>query len=212
MQKLKAEDYIGKQYEYLKVTGITRKKNRAYFVCDCKCGNTCEILAYNVKGGNSLSCGCRQIESASTHRESKTRLYVIWIGIHSRCEKSNDTGYAHYGERGIAVCEEWARYEPFRDWALNSGYNDNLTIDRIDVNGNYEPSNCRWATMTVQNRNQGMHSTNTSGVKGVSRIGNRWRAYITVEDKYIHIGRYDTIEQAAEARRQAEIKYWGENA
>jgi hypothetical protein len=90
-----------------------------------------------------------------THGMSKTRLYRIWAGIIQRCYNDKKRyEWQKYGGRGIKTCDEWRRFEPFMDWALANGYSDNLTIDRIDVNGNYEPSNCRWATVYQQENNK----------------------------------------------------------
>lgn len=83
-----------------------------------------------------------------------TRLYKIWGDMKNRCNNPNNTVFKFYGARNIGVCKEWEQFEPFRDWATNNGYTDELTIDRIDVNGNYEPSNCRWVTMKEQSRNK----------------------------------------------------------
>ncbi len=90
----------------------------------------------------------------TAHLESHTRLHRIWYSMRDRCNREKHSAYSNYGGRGIKVCKEWDKYEAFRDWALTNGYSDSLTIDRIDVNGNYEPSNCRWATMKEQCANK----------------------------------------------------------
>lgn len=88
------------------------------------------------------------------HGETKTRLFKIWCSMHERCERKNHTHYKSYGGRGICVCDEWSEYIPFATWARANGYSDQLTIDRINNDGNYEPSNCRWVTMKEQQRNK----------------------------------------------------------
>lgn len=143
------------------------------------------------------------------------RIFKIWQGMRQRCNNPNDKDYEQYGGRGIKVCSEWDNSsEAFINWALQNGYADNLSIDRKDVNGNYCPENCHWATDTEQARNRRMQRSNTTGVNGVHYETKRskYRAIIYADNKKIDLGRYDTLEEAAEARRQGEIKYWGASA
>lgn len=93
-------------------------------------------------------------ETVKTHGMRWTRLYNIWSLMHSRCENQNLGYYKRYGGRGISVCDEWKQFKAFEEWALNNGYKDGLSIDRIDVNGNYEPRNCKWSTNLEQSRNK----------------------------------------------------------
>lgn len=126
-------------------------KGTTMWLCRCDCGNEIEVSYNNLKSGNTQSCGCWH----ELHKESNSRLYKCWRGIKQRCENTNDSNYPRYGGRGIVVCDEWRNsYLSFRKWALENGYSDNLTIDRINVDGNYEPSNCRWTTMEVQQNNR----------------------------------------------------------
>ena len=107
-----------------------------------------------------------------THGMSHTRLHNIWLTMRQRCEKPRCSTYHKYGAKGIRVCEEWSSFEVFRDWAFTNGYADNLTIDRIDPHGDYEPSNCRWATQKEQQNNRSNNVVLT--YKGESHVLNDW--------------------------------------
>lgn len=134
------------------------------WLCQCECGNTTHVTRKHLIGGGTISCGCYRREHSreqhTTHGLSKTsnrhnRLYRIWTGIKDRCCNPNSKYWNKYGGRGITVCKEWADdYMVFHAWAINNGYLDNLTLDRIDNDGNYEPDNCRWATYETQENNR----------------------------------------------------------
>ena len=134
-------------------------KPRKRYLCRCDCGNEKIVYAENLTRNLTKSCGCLQREKTSeahkTHGETDSRLYNIWCGMKRRCNNPYDNAYHCYGARGICVCDDWMQsYEVFRDWALQNGYSDSLSIDRIDYNGNYEPSNCRWTDSVGQANNR----------------------------------------------------------
>ena len=124
-----------------------------YSTCKCQCGTVREIQLNSLIYGTSKSCGCLQKEVVSKHGERSSRLYRIHNGMKNRCANKSRHDFHYYGGRGITYAPEWESYETFRDWALTNGYEDHLTLDRIENDGNYEPSNCRWATMEEQQCN-----------------------------------------------------------
>lgn len=158
---------IGEKYGRLTVIEYAGKaKNGSQLVkCVCDCGNEKIVRLCSLRDGSIKSCRClhnellakrNRIIKTTTHGRSRTRLYRIWTHMKQRCYNSNDKKtFCNYGGRGIKVCDEWKdNFIAFQEWALSNGYADDLSIDRIDVNGNYEPSNCRWATMKEQQNNK----------------------------------------------------------
>lgn len=198
----------------LREDGRAPKSGAVLWFCQCDCGNTCVVRGANLTSEMTTSCGCLHKEllsaRATTHGRTNDPLYNVWKGMRHRCNNKNDDHYHLYGGRGIAVCERWNNFENFlKD--MGPRPNSNYSIDRINNDGNYEPNNCRWATITEQARNQTNRKHITSPVKGVSwhKKSKKYIAQIGVNGHPKYIGIFPTIEAAAEARRLAEIKYWG---
>lgn len=138
--------------------GDGHRKYQAW-LCRCECGTERTVLQDALLNGASKSCGCRMSEVSvqihATHDESNTRLYDIWSGMKARCYNHAVDSYENYGGRGIGVCDEWLNdYTAFSNWAHSNGYSDDLTLDRIDVDGDYCQDNCRWANRITQCNNK----------------------------------------------------------
>jgi hypothetical protein len=146
-----------------KYSKYEHSQNKTYVLCQCDCGNKTHQKLSSLKGGRIKSCGCLKAEKAAercgklSFKNGRSnhhyRLYRIWNGMRSRCKYSSMKQFKDYGGRGIRVCDEWDNFETFESWALSHGYAEGLSIDRIDPDGNYEPSNCRWATAKEQAQN-----------------------------------------------------------
>lgn len=130
------------------------ERRRAYWRLVCDCGNVVVAMAQTVKAGKKKSCGCRRSDHLFTHGKSKTRLYRIWQGMRYRCENPRNEGFKNYGGRGVTVSGEWLDFDQFQKWAIEAGYRDDLEIDRIDVNGNYEQKNCHWVSRIENQKNK----------------------------------------------------------
>lgn len=169
------EDLSGRRFG--KLVAIKRDKNRGkrtIWMCKCDCGKTAFVEAHGLKGGTTRSCGCLKYESKNEkHGKTKTRLYSIWSKMKDRCTRKNNPAYKWYGGRGIVICKDWINdFMSFYNWAMENGYNDNLSIDRIDVNGNYEPSNCRWILLEEQALNT--RATKFLTYKGETKTVSEW--------------------------------------
>lgn len=140
------------------------KHNHLLWKCRCECGNEKNILSFSLTGGGTKSCGCWQRESMQisprnykhghSYHENRSHLYGVWAAMLSRTSATSPTSGKNYYDRGIRHCEEWEDFMIFKDWAESNGYEEHLTIDRIDNDGDYEPDNCRWTTKQMQARNR----------------------------------------------------------
>ena len=127
------------------------------WLCRCDCGKESVVRGGHLCDGSSKSCGCskdqKTAERMTKHGHRHERLYWVWLGIKQRCTNPKSKDYPHYGGRGIKRCPEWNDYAVFREWAMNNGYAPGLTVERLDVNGNYCPENCAWIPKAEQGKN-----------------------------------------------------------
>lgn len=169
------------------------KSGDSRWLCECDCGKSCIVVGSNLRSGHTRSCGCYNSELITKrntkHGSRKTKLYGVWNGIKSRCYRPNVNGYSNYGMRGISMCAEWKdSFEAFEKWAFSSGYEEGLSIDRIDVNGNYCPENCRWATseMQVNNKRNSIHIDINGESKTLGKLSTETGIpYATLYGRYV---------------------------
>lgn len=165
MKTFKEDYFLGRKLvdltgqKFGRLTVVERIENRGHYVwwkCLCDCGNFKDVSSGNLRNGTTKSCGCLKEEGNNLkHGKCYDRIYGIYKAMIARCEKEYSSIYQYYGERGISVCQEWKNsFQAFYEWSINNGYKENLTIDRIETNGNYCPENCRWITMKEQNYNR----------------------------------------------------------
>ena len=184
------EDLTGRRFGRWTVIEPSEKRgHHRIWKCQCDCGTVKDVYETNLKCGKTLSCGCLVKEVNSTHGDYDSRLYGIWASMLDRC-KPNHHGSKNHGDRGITVCKEWKNsFEAFKEWAISNGYDSNAergqcTIDRIDNDGNYEPSNCRWVNNKTQCRNKRNNRILT--YKGESHCVAEWAEIIGISPNTIY--------------------------
>lgn len=191
----------------LKENGI--KRGHIAWLCLCDCGNTKTIVSYSLRNGSTKSCGCIPKETPVSFGMRGTSTFNSWAGMVQRCSNPNDKSYQRYGGRGITVCKRWYKFKIFYE---NMGKcPKNFSIERIDNNKGYSPDNYKWATATEQQRNRRPNKRNITGVNGVIlniKTG-RYKVFITANYRCYNLGLFSSIEDAIEARKQGEKKYWG---
>lgn len=195
--------------EFIKDTKVEIKcgKKKAYGLYKCFCENEFECLKTLINTNRKTHCGCISKQKRSIGRTKhglhSSRLYKIRQNMIQRCTNEKVPNYSSYGAKGVTVCDEWKNdLMSFYNWAIKNGYKDNLSIDRINPNGNYEPDNCRWETKTVQSRNtKVLQKNNKTGYRGViwNKNSKKWQASITVNYKNIRLGYFDDILSGAKA-------------
>jgi len=220
---------IGDTIEYITIEDIKlekcvdQKKRFAYY--KCRCGNKGRCLLTIIMTGKQKSCGCLKAKLASErmkeynkdgHGLSNHRIYRIWAAIKTRCLNSNVDCYKDYGGRGIMICEEWKNdFKSFYDWAIQNKYEETLSIDRIDVNGNYEPNNCRWATSKEQADNRRNSIKKETTAFGETKTLHEWsideRCVVNVHSLVYRIGAgwepERAITQKSERKTQRDGEY-----
>lgn len=190
----KHSDLTGKRFGHLFVRKYIGRgvSNKHTYECVCDCGNVINVVAERLTGGYKTSCGCATPHNPGKYGgDSSTRLYRIWEGMRFRCDKGDKYYDKYYVERNIKVCDEWYNdFFEFKQWALSNGYNDGLTIDRIDNYGNYCPENCRWITMAEQNNNR--TNNRIINYRGVTKTLAEWSREIGI-NYWTLIYRFDKL-------------------
>ena len=226
------EDLTGKRFGRLVVIEqsddyVTPKgEHNAKWKCLCDCQRGKENVTYtyvlgsSLKRGTTQSCGCihkeMMREKYSTHNMTDSRLYLVWKGMKARCYIKSHNHYEQYGARGIVVCDEWKNdFQAFYNWSMQNGYDENALrnecmLERKDVNGNYCPDNCCWASATTQCINQNLRKDNKTGIKGVNwdNKRNMWQAQLQINKKKVLNEHFNNFDDAVRARKDAELKYF----
>ncbi len=218
---MKSEDMVGRSFGRLTVIGTgsldesTKGNRRSTVICECSCGTIKKLKCNTLLTGNTQSCGCLALDTRTTHGMSSHELYPTFNAMKNRCNRQTHSEYKHYGAKGVKVCDRWMEIMPqgFLNFLADMGERPSKqhSIDRIDFLGNYEPSNCRWATKLEQNINRGVDKRNKAGKTGVvkCKTKGKWKAQIRFQGELYHLGTFDDLDSAIQARIAAELKYFG---
>jgi len=209
---VKLVDRTGQQFGRLTVVAQAGRNNlkKVLWDCVCACGARTTVASGSLVTGNTTSCGCVLKEAITKHGNSGKSSYNTWRAMVRRCNNPEDKDYGRYGGKGIRVCERWLTYENFvTDMGEPEG---SQTLDRKDPYGNYEPDNCRWASLSDQARNHRLHANNRSGFTGVYTVyEEKWMARISNNKKVFYSKVCKTFEEAVLARKGLEQVHWGAN-
>lgn len=195
--------------DYISPKGV--KKIRYH--CRCDCGNEGDVQANALSMGKSKSCGCLQLEWAyeignqKKHGLRRTRLYRIWANMYDRCKNEYNRRFSSYGGRGIEICSEWQGengFMTFYNWAMSNGYDEKLSIDRIDNNGNYCADNCRWVDNKTQSNNRSSNRRVT--VDGIDKTIAEWSEYLNVSRNILYKASDDAVIEKIKALLAKESK------
>lgn len=186
-------------------------RERRKVLCSCDCGNTAEVMLENLYAGYSKSCGCEQERSRFVHGMSKTAFRECHVNMKARCDNENHPSYPNYGARGITYCDKWATMLGFMEDMLE-GYSDGMSIDRVDVNGDYCKENCRWTDMGVQGHNKRKKEGCLFEEKGVHLNINQTRyvAQICTRGESFYLATFDSLADAAKAYDDASLNMFGD--
>jgi len=219
----KLKNLEGQQFEELTVLSRfgSTPTNKATWLCKCSCGKSCIAVGSYMADGRKVSCGClgraqnslKHTKHGQATARATSRVYHTWVGMVHRCTNSKSTVWKNYGGRGIKVCSAWLRFENF--YADMGDRPEGLSLDRTDVNGNYEPGNCRWADKWTQARNKRVRKGVGRRGTGIDTVhGSHYRVRITIKGSLKHLGCFpltpEGLERAKAVRELAEFLYWGE--
>ena len=212
---LRMLNLVGEKFGRLtvkKFVGINNVSGNTKWLCKCECGNEKVVQARHLRSGGIKSCGCLDRDRKTVHGLNKHSLYPTWNGMLSRCYNNTSASYKNYGQRGISVCDRWWSVKAFIDdiERLLGPRPTGCSLDRINNDGNYEPNNVRWANSVEQGQNKRINRNNTSTHTGVYRDKkqNKWKAAITYNGKYIHLGHFSDFTEAVKVREKAEKELW----